>query len=79
LVLSRLDAHHACAHFWSHLASNAKQDLILLFKGFALDRCASCEGIWLEKGQLAAILTQAVRGPLGAFRDRCFAKGQTGK
>jgi Zn-finger nucleic acid-binding protein len=61
------------------LASNAKQDLILLFKGFALDRCASCEGIWLEKGQLAAILRQAARGPLGAFCDRCFAKGETGK
>jgi Zn-finger nucleic acid-binding protein len=49
------------------------------FKGFALDRCASCEGIWLEKGQLAAILRQAARGPLGAFLDRCFAKDETDK
>jgi Zn-finger nucleic acid-binding protein len=46
------------------------------FKGFALDRCASCEGIWLEKGKLAAILRQAARGPLGAFLDRCFAKDE---
>lgn len=49
------------------------------FKGFSLDRCASCEGIWLEKGQLAAILRQAARGPLGAFLDRCFAKDETEK
>jgi len=49
------------------------------FKGVSLDRCASCEGIWLEKGQLAAILRQAARGPLGAFLDRCFAKDGTEK
>ena len=49
------------------------------FKGFALDRCVSCEGIWLEKGRLAAILRQAARGPLGAFLDRCFAKDETEK
>ena len=47
------------------------------FKGVSLDRCASCEGIWLEKGRLAAILRQATRGPLGAFLDRCFAKDGT--
>jgi Zn-finger nucleic acid-binding protein len=44
------------------------------FMGFVLDRCESCEGIWLDKGKLAAILRQAARGPLGAFLDRCFAK-----
>jgi Zn-finger nucleic acid-binding protein len=49
------------------------------FKGFAFDRCASCEGIWLEKGKLAAILRRVARGPLGAFLDRCFAKDEPGK
>ena len=49
------------------------------FKGIALDRCASCQGIWLEKGKLAAILRQAAQGPLGAFLDRCFAKDKTEK
>lgn len=49
------------------------------FMGFVLDRCESCEGIWLEKGEMEAILRRAARGPLGAFLDRCFAKDETGK
>ena len=48
------------------------------FMGFVLERCENCEGIWLKKGELAAILRQAARGPLGAFLDRCFAKDETG-
>ena len=47
------------------------------FMGFDLDRCESCEGIWLNKGELAGILRQQARGPLGAFLDRCFAKAET--
>jgi Zn-finger nucleic acid-binding protein len=47
------------------------------FMGFVLDRCESCEGIWLNKGELAGILRQQARGPLGAFLDRCFAKAET--
>ena len=49
------------------------------FMGFVLDRCDSCEGIWLDKGELKGILKKAARGPLGAFLDRCFAKDQTVK
>ena len=49
------------------------------FMGFDLDRCDSCEGIWLNKGELAGILRQQARGPLGAFLDRCFAKGEKHK
>ena len=41
---------------------------------FVLDRCENCEGIWLNKGELAGILRRQARGPLGAFLDRCFAK-----
>ena len=49
------------------------------FMGLVLDRCESCEGIWLDKGALKGILRKASRGPLGAFLDRCFAKDETGK
>ena len=42
------------------------------FMNFVLDRCTSCEGIWLDKGELEAILGRAARGPLGAFFERCF-------
>ena len=47
------------------------------FMNFVLDRCKSCEGIWLEKGELEAILGRAARGPLGAFFERCFSKDET--
>lgn len=43
------------------------------FMGFDLERCENCEGIWLNKGELAEILRQQARGPLGAFLDRCFS------
>jgi hypothetical protein len=49
------------------------------FMGFVLDRCGSCEGIWLGKGELKGILKKASRGPLGAFLERCFAKDEPGK
>lgn len=44
------------------------------FMGLVLERCQSCEGIWLKKGELAKILHQQARGPLGVFLDRCFSK-----
>jgi Zn-finger nucleic acid-binding protein len=49
------------------------------FMGFVLDRCEACEGIWLNKGELAGILRQQARGPLGVFLDRCFSKSETVK
>ncbi len=49
------------------------------FRGFSLERCGNCEGIWLKKGELAGILRQQARGPLGVFLDRCFAKSEPGK
>ena len=49
------------------------------FKEFVLDRCESCEGIWLDKGELEGILRRAARGPLGNFFDRCFSKDEIGK
>ena len=49
------------------------------FMDFVLDRCESCGGICLDKGELEGILRKAARGPLGAFFDRCFSKDETGK
>ncbi|MGH7797593.1 MAG: zf-TFIIB domain-containing protein [Candidatus Binatia bacterium] len=43
-------------------------------KGFVVERCESCEGIWLNKGDLGEILRRQAGGPLGAFIERCFAK-----
>jgi DnaJ-class molecular chaperone len=47
--------------------------------GFEVERCESCEGIWLNKGELQGILRQQSRGPLGVFLDRCFSKVKSGK
>jgi len=49
------------------------------FMGFVLERCENCEGIWLKKGELAGILKQQARGPLGVFLDRCFTKAEVAK
>ena len=49
------------------------------FMGFVLDRCESCAGIWLDKGELEGIMRKAARGPLGAFFERYFSKDETGK
>ena len=49
------------------------------FIDFDLERCDSCEGLWLKKGELAAILRQQSRGPLGALFERCFAKVEGGR
>ena len=49
------------------------------FMDFVLDRCESCEGIWLDKGELEGILRKAARGPLGAFFERYFSKDEAGK
>jgi len=43
-------------------------------KGSVVERCESCEGIWLNKGELTEILRRQAGGPLGAFIERCFAK-----
>jgi hypothetical protein len=45
-----------------------------MVKGFVVERCESCEGIWLNKGELDEILRRQAAGPLGAFIERYFAK-----
>lgn len=44
------------------------------FEGFPLDRCHECGGIWLDKGELEAIVRLISRGPLGAWLDTLTAK-----
>ena len=48
-------------------------------KDFVAERCESCEGIWLNKGDLAEILRRQAVGPLGTFIERCFAKVEVAK
>jgi hypothetical protein len=45
-----------------------------MFRSFGVERCEGCEGMWLNKGELAEILRHQEGGPLGAFLERCFAK-----
>jgi len=44
------------------------------FEGFALDRCYQCGGVWLDRGELDAIVKKISRGPLGAWLDTLTAK-----
>ena len=44
------------------------------FEGIALDRCSECEGIWLDRGELDAIVRKITRGPLGAWLDGITTK-----
>jgi len=44
------------------------------FEGFALDRCHQCGGVWLDRGELDAIVKKISRGPLGAWLDTLTAK-----
>ena len=43
-------------------------------KGLDVERCGNCEGIWLNKGELAEILRRHAGGALGVFLERCFSK-----
>jgi Zn-finger nucleic acid-binding protein len=45
------------------------------FQSFTLDRCRSCEGIWMDKGELESVLRRLARGPLGAWIDKLVGKG----
>jgi len=46
------------------------------FLDFVVNRCENCQGIWLNQGELKAILRQQARGPLARFLDRCFGKAE---
>jgi hypothetical protein len=44
------------------------------FRGFMLDRCQDCGGIWMDKGELEAIVSKVSRGPLGDWLDKLAAR-----
>lgn len=44
------------------------------FHGVALDRCSECGGIWLDHGELEAIVRKLRLGPLGEWFDRMMGK-----
>lgn len=44
------------------------------FQGFVLDRCHDCGGIWMDKGELEAVIRKLTRSPLGAWIDKRMAK-----
>jgi TFIIB-like protein len=44
------------------------------FEGVVVDRCHECGGMWLDKGELEAIVRKISRGPLGAWLDTLAAK-----
>jgi len=46
------------------------------FMDFVLDRCSACGGIWLDQGELEAILQKVTRSPLSAFVERLISRGE---
>jgi len=44
------------------------------FQGIALDRCQSCGGIWMDRGELEAVIRKVTRGPLGEWIDKLTAR-----
>jgi tRNA(Ile2) C34 agmatinyltransferase TiaS len=48
------------------------------FQGFALDRCQNCGGIWMDKGELEAVIRKVTRDPLGYWVNKLIAKEPPG-
>jgi len=48
------------------------------FQGFALNRCQSCGGIWMDRGELDAVIRKVTRDPLGYWVDKLIAKEPSG-
>ena len=48
-------------------------------QGLVVERCESCEGIWLNQGELDEILRRQAAGPFGAFIERYFARVEGAK
>ncbi len=44
------------------------------FRGIILDRCSKCSGVWMDKGELEAVIRKVTQGPLGAWIDKLKAK-----
>ncbi len=46
------------------------------FMEFLLDRCQSCGGVWLDKGELEGILEKTLRAPSSSFIDWFLSRSQ---
>jgi Zn-finger nucleic acid-binding protein len=44
------------------------------FQGFVLERCQTCGGIWMDKGELEGIIRSVTQGPLGHLIDKLLGK-----
>jgi len=44
------------------------------FMEFFLDRCPSCGGLWLDRGELEGILREAARSPLASLIDQFIGR-----
>lgn len=44
------------------------------YEGFLLDRCRQCGGVWMDKGELEAVIHKLSRGPLGVWVDKLMSK-----
>jgi hypothetical protein len=44
------------------------------FQDIALDRCHECGGVWLDRGELEAIVNRIRRGPLGSWLETLTGK-----
>jgi uncharacterized protein len=44
------------------------------FREIILDRCPMCGGIWMDKGELEAVIRKVTRGPLGALMDKLVSR-----
>lgn len=45
-----------------------------IFHGITLERCQECGGVWLDKGELEAIVRKINRGPVGEWLDKLTAR-----
>lgn len=45
-----------------------------MFHDFNLDRCRDCGGIWMEKGELDAVIRKISRSPLRTWLDKLAGK-----
>ncbi len=46
------------------------------FMEFLLDRCQSCGGVWLDKGELEGILRKATRSRLASLIERLVSRSE---
>jgi hypothetical protein len=65
--VDRTQSAHSCPKCPGKLES-------YVFEEIALDRCHECGGVWLDKGELEAIVRKISRGPLSAWLDKLTTK-----